>query len=186
MKDYALFIPPKELATKKAREWTSIEAKDYFKWFISVKEIRVKYLLTTIDEQLTNDPDEDIKRIGSKVTLLLQHTPFSMSNGVEEVLTNEGHALAADMGLLISKLVIENYPQIKWGIVKRPTRDISFHLPALFGFLMIDHIELIGPSIVHAKEIISGETANQIWYEMFSKVVEAIEPDTGSNSYSLP
>jgi len=72
MKDYIFFKPPDEVASIKAKLWDAKQAKVYFDWFISVKDDRVEYLLTSTDENLTGNHTIDLKRIGKKVTSFLQ------------------------------------------------------------------------------------------------------------------
>ncbi|SMD45752.1 hypothetical protein SAMN00777080_4419 [Aquiflexum balticum DSM 16537] len=99
IKDYPLFIPPKEVNSKKPREWSYTEAKVYFDWFMSVKDDRVEYLLTVLDEDLTCDNEKSLKRIGQKVFDLLHKEPFSTDESSGKVITNKGLALAADISL---------------------------------------------------------------------------------------
>jgi hypothetical protein len=174
MKDYILFIPPLEIAEKKVQDWSVKEAKLYFDWFISTKDDRVEYLLTAMDEELTNRPEEDMKRIGEKVTKLLFERPFSEKDENEPVITNKGLALVADLSLLISQLVILKHPQIIWKIVKAK-KNVSYNLPAMFEFPMYKHMELIGAAIVNAKAILRGEKTASIWVEMYTEVVDLIK-----------
>jgi hypothetical protein len=174
MKDYILFIPPLEIAEKKVQEWSAKEAKLYFDWFISTKDDRVEYFLTVMDEELTNRPEEDLKRIGEKVTKLLFEPPFSEKDGNEQIITNKGLALVADLSLLISQLIILKHPQITWKIVKAK-KDISYNLPAMFEFPMYKHIELIRGAIANAKAILRNEKTASIWVEMYTYVVDLIK-----------
>ena len=52
----------------------------------------------------------------------------------EPKLTNVGYAVAADMGLLVAKLLLEACrPKVEWMLVTKPKRDSSYHLPVLTG-----------------------------------------------------
>lgn len=178
MKDYILFIPPVEVSEKKPREWSANEARLYFNWFMSVKDDRVEYMLTAIDETLTNNSLEDIKRIGETITNVLSEEPFSENIEGELIITNRGLALVADLSLLISKLIIKDYTQITWKIVKRPLRDISYNLPAMFGFPLVGHRELIGAAIMNAKAILRGERDSSIWLKMYQSAIDLINGNT--------
>ena len=167
IKEYPLFIPPEEVNSKKPRDWSYKEAKMYFDWFMSVKVDRLEYLLTVLDEDVSCDNGECLKRVGQKVFDILHKEPFSTDEPSGKVITNRGLALAADMSLLVSKLIINNHPGLKWGIVRTPKRDISFHLPALFNFPKLGHLELMGGSIVNSKAILRGEETYDIWWRMF-------------------
>lgn len=167
IKDYPLFIPPEEVNSKKPREWSYEEAKMYFDWFMSVKDDRVEYLLTVFDEEVACDNEKYLKRIGQKVFDVLHKEPFSTDESSGKAITNRGLALAADMALLVAKLIMQKYPGIKWNIVKSPKSDVSFHLPALFKFPKLGHIETIGGSIANSKAILRGEETYDIWWKMF-------------------
>jgi hypothetical protein len=175
MKDYALFIPPAEVATTKARLWNSKQAQLYFNWFLSTKDDRVEYLFTSLDESLTKNLEEDIVRIGDKVTNLLFESPFSENEKDKVNLTNQGFALVADLSLLISKLIITKHPQLTWKIVKRPKSDISYNLPAMFDFPIYGHIELMGGAIMSAKAILQGMKTSSIWLETYRHVIGLID-----------
>lgn len=177
MKDYIFFKPPDEVANIKAKLWNAKQAKVYFDWFISVKDDRVEYLLTSIDETLTGNHKIDIRRIGKKVTGFLKKPPFSGLEEGELVITNRGLALIADLSLLISKLIIERHPQIIWKIVKRPKGDISYNLPSLFEFPLIGHIELMRGSIAEAKAILRGEKTDSIWLEIYEYAISLVKKD---------
>jgi hypothetical protein len=177
MKDYILFIPPIDVIGKDPMIWNTKEAKHYFNWFISIKDDRVDHLLTSIDEVLTDDPEADVKRIGKKVTDFLFGYPFSNQEESKLIITNKGLALAADLSLLIAKLIMENHPQITWGIVKRPKRDISYNLPALFGFPIVEHLELMGASIRYARAILESNNTSSVWVEMYNYAMELINGD---------
>ncbi|MCD8742392.1 hypothetical protein LT679_17410 [Mucilaginibacter roseus] len=167
MKDYILFIPPEEVSAIKARLWTTKQAKTYFDWLMSVKDDRVDYLLTCIDESLTGDHKNDIERVSKKITYILKKPVFSELKEGDAIITNRGLAIVADLSLLISKLIINTHPQLKWKIVKQPKRDISYNLPALFEFPIIRHIELMGGCIAEAKAILRGEKSESIWLEIY-------------------
>ncbi len=139
----------------------------YFDWFMSVKDYRVEYFLTVLDEDISCDNEECLKRVGQKVFDILQKEPFSTDELSGKVITNKGLALAADVSLLISKLIIKNHAELKWGIVRSPKRDLSFHLPAIFKFPKLGHLELIGASIVNSKAILRGEETSDVWWRMF-------------------
>jgi len=175
MKDYILFIPPLAVADKKARDWSAKEARIYYDWFISVKDYRIEYLLTVIDETLRFSPEADLKRIGETITLLLFHQPFSERKDNKLIITNMGLALVADFALLISMLIMKKNDKISWKIVKRPKRDISYNLPAMFGFPIIQHIELIGASVANAKAILAGMKTSSVWVEMYRYAIDLID-----------
>ncbi|SEG33949.1 hypothetical protein [Algoriphagus boritolerans] len=167
IKDYPLFIPPEEVNSQKPREWSYTQAKIYFDWFMSIKDHRVEYLLTVFDEEFSSDNEKLLKGLGKKVFETLQIAPFSTDESSGKVISNKGLAIAADISLLVSKLIIKNHPRLKWRIVRTPKRDLSFHLPAIFNFPKLGHLELMGGSIVNSKAILRGEETSDVWWRMF-------------------
>ncbi|MDR6943447.1 hypothetical protein [Mucilaginibacter pocheonensis] len=94
MKDYIFFKPPDEVANIKAKLWNTKQAKVYFDWFISVKDDRVEYLLTSIDETLTGNHKIDIRRIGKKVSPLSVEFQYAAKGlcAVRTSPTSDGYA----------------------------------------------------------------------------------------------
>jgi len=159
---YPLFIPPEKFFSTKNFDWSLKEAKEYFNWFVSVKDIRSKYYL----EYLFIHKDKiDFNILCNKIhdTLFNDEFSFSTKDSVLD-LTNAGYAFAADTSIVLSDYIIDKYEgKVYWNIVKKPKSDISFHLPALFGFKKLPHIELMKASIGHAKYILKKKEDPNVW-----------------------
>lgn len=159
---YPLFIPPEKFFSTKNFDWSLKDAKEYFNWFMSVKDERsTQYLeyLSIEDEKL----DFDI--LGKKIYETLYDDEFSFRDdeGVFR-LTNAGYAFAADTSIVLSDYIVKKYKdKVYWDIVKKPKSDISYHLPALFGFKKLPYIELMGASVSHAKSILKKDQDPNIW-----------------------
>lgn len=132
MKDYPLFIPPAGIREKAPDAWSKDEAKQYFKWLISVIDNRTSFLAEYFGEDLSTAPEVLLKRLGEKVVEALRSKPFVEYKPIAE-LTNAGFALAADMGLLIARLLLSN-PEVKakWFLVTA-RRHIDYNLPVIKG-----------------------------------------------------
>ncbi|WP_156305412.1 hypothetical protein [Sphingobacterium endophyticum] len=168
--EYPLFIPPKELWGKQTIDWNYDEAKVYFKWFIEIKEDRVNNFLNIINEKRTSNHQNDLKRIGKKVSELIQSSPFSRIENEKKILTNEGAAIAADISLLLSEYILNKHPELKWGIVRKPKRDISVNLPAIMPFPRYGHLELMKDSIVSCRNILQYKENSIVWLETYNDV----------------
>jgi len=165
---YKLFIPPNELLSKNVREWNSAESKIYFNWFLSIREQRIIAFLDFLSFQLKGDTIRDINEIGNKLTRQLFNPIFSESKDGVLDLTNKGYALITDYAIFISETLIKNYPVLKWEIVRKPKKDISYNLPSIFGFSKIDHIDMIRGAIANGKAILRNEETGEIWLKMYN------------------
>lgn len=172
---YPLFVPPTSVNSKKPREWSYDEAKVYFEWLMKVKDDRVDFLRSFLDETNRSYSEQDLGIIGKKVCSKLLSEPFSAVDGSKRVLTNEGYALAADISLLLAEFILAKYPFLKWGIVQKPKKDLSFHLPALMPYPKYGHLELMRITTINAKNIITGEETCDIWLEIFHSVSERLK-----------
>lgn len=173
--DYPLFIPPKEIRTKEHHNWAYKEAEIYFDWMMEVRNRRVEYLLSFLDEKKTSDPEEDLGRIGQKVYLKLLSEPFSIEEDGKRILTNKGLALAADVSLLLSEYILVKHPTLKWGIVRRPKKDYSFHLPTLMPYPTYGHLELMGTSIMGARNMVLGNETSDKWLRIYRTVSDKLK-----------
>ena len=167
MTDYPLFLFPSGVPLTPSHDWTSNESKIYFDWFLSVKDERANYLLTALDENLTGNAGNDIKRIGQKVYDHLFIAPFSnqTENGIK--ITNKGLALAADLGILTSNLVLSSVPKLSWERLEKGKRHVYFRLPVIVGFSDSSNVEPIRFSTSGARAILEGRLKSDIWFKFF-------------------
>jgi len=71
-----------------------------------------------------------LESLGENVAEALIQEPFSEDGR----LTNQGHALAADMGLLLAILLKRENPELRWEIIRKPKSDVDYNEPVLVGF----------------------------------------------------
>ena len=172
--EYNLFIPPTNLLHKSHKNWDSIEAKNYFTWFLSIRYQRIDEFINTLSIKLNNDTTNDINEVGKVVTSHLFLPIFSERKGGIIELTNKGYAFVTDYAIFISECLIKNYPAISWKIVSRPKKDISYNLPSLFGFSKIDHIDMIRGAIANGKAILRKEEFETIWLKMYNYCISVL------------
>jgi hypothetical protein len=81
-------------------------------------------------------------------------------------LTNQGYALAADIGLLIARFLFEEVgASIRWEILRKPRTDISFNLPVITGFYT--HFGPVGGMIAESYGILRGNKSGKILRQTF-------------------
>lgn len=162
---YPLFIPPEQFFSTKNFDWSLKDAKEYFNWFMSVKAERSAQYL----EYLSISGDElDLLLLCERIYSTLSDKEFSFSDdeGILR-LTNEGYAFAADTSIVLSDYIINRYkPDVYWDIVKKPKSDISYHLPALFGFRKLPYVELMRASVSNYLFLLRGKESSDIWIRM--------------------
>lgn len=135
MKDYPLFIPPGELSEKIPKQWNSKEAEQYFNWLLSIIEERTNNLLDYFEEKNNGDFSTILGNMGIKEVKELSKKEFAVITETGPKLINRGYALAADMGLLVARFLLESCEgKVSWSIVKKPKNDMSCQLPVLIGF----------------------------------------------------
>ncbi|QDU13744.1 hypothetical protein CA11_15300 [Gimesia maris] len=179
MKEYPLFVPPLELCQKNARDWTLQEARQYRDWLLASIDERVSFLLKflNVPETKNQDVEEIMSAAGKKAAQYLQQKEFSECDTEKKKLTDRGYALAADMGLLLAKLLLkESRHKIRWSVLRRPKSEISYNLPVLEGF-KLNPLEPIGGSIAEAYGILRERKDGNIWRDSYTYWLDQIPPD---------
>ena len=159
---YPLFAPPEELAEKGRMNWTSKEAGQYAKWLEQGLEARVKQLLEYVGGPLEGQPEPLLDAIGTKIATLLPRPQFSHGAPENPALTHQGYAMASDVGLLVAQLLLRDFPDVHWTVIRKPKSDMSYNLPALTGFGKI-HLEPVGASIAEAFAVLRGHRSCDTW-----------------------
>lgn len=128
---YPKFIPPPAVQDRHQKEWSKKDAELFASWFHSVRASRVQDLLRYLQLSGEGDAEQVLERVGAAVVPLLKTPRFS--EGVH--LTNEGYALAADVGLLLVQFLEQALgDKVHWEVVHKPKNDADYHLPVLAGF----------------------------------------------------
>jgi hypothetical protein len=167
MKDYPLFVPPEHLVKKHPKEWSSEEAKEYKEWLLEVLDERVKYLIDTLGNFPSDALEDYLIMIGEQVVELLLSNDFSEAGQNGRKLNNRGYALAADMGLLVAKFLLEKHKNnVYWEIIKKPKTELSYNLPVLKGF-RFNYLDPISGSTAEASAILRGQRGADAWKKIF-------------------
>ncbi len=136
LKQYPLFLPPAYLAEKGHLNWNKKELKHYFDWFMDNYDNRVTFFLDFFKITYSKDPgiifnngfSEMIFNLFDKNPLLTiikkRSVPLDAKPDIKYLIENEpprqeftnlGYSIAADSGLLIAKVVLDNRADLNWG-----------------------------------------------------------------------
>ena len=165
--EYPLFLPPAPLYEKSHFDWTLREARAYFDWFVAQVEPRRQALLEYLEERDDGDAAALLARVGSRVAALVAREPFSVPSERGRELTNAGYALAADAGLLLARSLLSKNPRVRWEIVRKPKRDMSFHLPVLVGMGPV-YLDPIGGTVAEVQAILRGDRGPDFLADAYS------------------
>ncbi len=79
-------------------------------------------------------------------------------------LTSDGRSLAADLGLLFARALLEHAPdRLRWDVVTGSPRHVSFHQPVLRGFRGDVPLEPFRISTVCALKVLGGSADSGCW-----------------------
>ena len=166
MTDYPLFTPPDHLAKKGRQNWSTAEAAEYKQWLLNSLDHRVEELTRRLDETLVVSPSEHLQRVGEKAVKFFLSPPFSEEKPTGRALTNQGYALAADIGLLVAKyLLIANPRLISWETIKKP-KELAYNLPVLQGFSS-NYLDPVGGSVAESMAVLRGKRGPDAWRRIY-------------------
>lgn len=163
---YPLFNPPNLLSDKSHSEWSKAEAEEYSRWLIRSIDDRTDDLLHYFSLDASAwAPRTLLVRLGTLVAERLGEAEFSEGkpDGTRS-LTNAGHALAADLGLLTARLLLQaSGGTIRWEVVRKPKSDISYNLPVLTGFSNKLTLDPVGGAVAEAQAVLAGRRSVDAW-----------------------
>lgn len=169
---YPVFAPPDTLARKSPREWSKADAQSYFDWLLSHANARIEILLNFMRLSHISEPAALLHEAQMKLEDLLNDAEFSENGPTGKRLTKLGYAVAADLGLLVAKLIVnETRGKVHWEILTKPKSDTSFNLPVLGGFGATT-CDPIAVSIADATWILRSNYKPDAWVKVFLHVVE--------------
>lgn len=172
LNEYPLFIPPDHLTSKGRENWNAKEATEYREWLLEVLDERVEELAKGLEEPPGASPSDHLMALGEKAAALLETAPFSEEGPTGRRLTNTGYALAADMGLLVAKYLLQELPEtLRWETIRKPKSELSYNLPVLEGF-SFNYLDPVGGSTAEASAILRGERRADTWKRMYEFWVE--------------
>ena len=169
--DYPVFAPPIEIASKQPKEWSNSEAETYCNWFLNNLTLRTNGLLVFLGLNEMKQQASLLTTAQEKVEQLLSSAQFVIESSEGRKLTNQGYALAADLGLLVAQLLItQGQGKVTWKILKKPKTDRSYNLPILIGFGEIE-FDPIAVSIADATWIARGNQKPGAWRKTYDFLV---------------
>lgn len=160
---YPLFIPPGNLGEKTPCEWSRREAQEYADWLQACRSDRVRQFLEYFELDGTAPPSSLLDSLGRCVADALRDEPFS----TDGQLTNQGHAIAADMGLLFAAALEEEHPELTWEIVRKPKSEVDYNQPVLAGFSDGVACNPIWISTMQAFGVLRGTKGEDAWRQVF-------------------
>lgn len=172
---YPLFLPPQHLAEKKVQDWSEEEAEEYFQWFMTNIDQRIENLCSFFGKSLQENPEKNLITFGKKSANILPESPFSEQKNNKRRLTDQGYALAADMGILLAQEVTGKYKKIHWKITKKPKSDFTFNLPTLYGFRNGLRFDPVRVSVHQAHSVLNGSKSYEAWLEIYKSWSNLIE-----------
>lgn len=131
---YDICIPPID---KPFSLLSSIEAKNYFDWYISKIPERISYLSGEISKAMKKDLDlidfsPDSLEIIWRWFLGEAHTETSASNVLQ--LDMQTEYIIRDIGMYVGELFNSRYTGINWSYYETPKTDFFVNRPVLIGF----------------------------------------------------
>ena len=159
---YPLFVPPDGLSEGVPWEWTRAQATAYSEWLQGCLEARSEAVVARFGLDPSAPTAENLAPLGKLVAEALAAEPFSMDGKP----TPQGFALAADMGLLLARALLEQHPHLEWTVVRRPKADVSYNQPVLSGFgpLGFDPVRM---GVTQAWGVLDGTWDHTAWAKVF-------------------
>ena len=158
---YPLFVPPDGLSEGVPWEWSPDQATAYAEWLQGSLRRRTEALLEYYSIDPKAEPARVFGRLVGHATASLVTEPFS----VGAKLTDSGYALAADVGLLMARALLEQHPHLEWTVVRRPKSDASYNQPVLQGFGHV-HFDPVGVAVAQAWGVLRGTRDGGRWPEL--------------------
>jgi hypothetical protein len=163
---YSPFSPPGDLANSSPSEWTIAQAQRYLTWLTSVTNERISALLAFLGDDGSGDCGELLRRVGSRATWVIQKPEFCHRVSDEIRLTELGYSVAADLGLLVARCLVESCPSIHWEVLRRPKSEVSFNQPVLVGFGKL-HLDPVRGSVAEVYRALEKVGDGSAWAVIF-------------------
>jgi hypothetical protein len=189
-KQYPLYIRPIEFGVGREFDFSRDQARKHFAWFKEYFRERVTALLSYLDENLTGDCAEDLRRIAARVAKLLQLDQFSYMQEVGDLLefTNDrklqlpprrrpnaqGVSIAYDMACLLAAMLLDLDPRIKWHLPTRSPTYIDHHCPTLIFPHERIPFNMVRVSIAHCASMFNSKWGSDIYAVIYEGVQKGI------------
>lgn len=132
---YSTFRPPADLAGSEPALWSPEQAQRYLTWLTSVSDKRIRAMLDFLNVEQSENSRSMLDETGRKAAWVLRKPEFSYYRRDGPIdLTDTGFALAADLGLLVARSLLQVRSAIRWEVLKKPKNAASYRQPVLVGF----------------------------------------------------
>jgi hypothetical protein len=180
---YPEFDAPRPPLGTDPKHWNKAEARIYFDWTVEHVEPRSRGLLGWLGVEDRADHASVLREVGAAAVELLRSPRFSGPGeptrvnlrGHEfdydqgPVLSDEGEALAADLGLLVARYLLEDFETtVRFEIGGRPKSWIWHNLPILTGG-GLNPFDPVGVSLANAFGVLRGERDETIWARIYEQ-----------------
>lgn len=180
---YPPFDAPRPPLGTSPKNWTKAEARTYFDWIVDHVEAHSSRLLTWLG--IADRPDHAgvLREVGASAVEVLRSSRFSspgepvrvnlhgheLDHDRGLVLSAEGEALAADLGLLVARYLLEDFgTTLRLQIGGRPKSWVWHNLPVLTGG-SLNPFDPVGASLGNAYGVLRGERDETIWARMYDR-----------------
>jgi hypothetical protein len=150
-----------------ASAWPRKAARRHFEWFLTSIDERVSLLLDYFGQEEHSSPELLLDELGAKVAEVLPTDQFSYpEEGAGLDLTNQGYNVAHDLGLLVARLLLRNYPTLlRWELSPDRSGE-NQNLPVLVGWGKLQ-FEPAQTSIRLAKLVVKGMRSYKAWRHIY-------------------
>lgn len=178
---YPLLIPPDELGTRERSDWSPREARLFFDWVKAMVEPRSGVVLEYLGLPF-GEPVKTLEEVGARVHELLVEDQFARPpvpgaqtsvsgypiQDTSWTLTDQGNALAADVGLLQGNYVLRDFaPRVHWSFVEKPKNSFHYRRPCLVGGGLPAPMDVLFGSIAMAHALLEGIRTSRVWAERY-------------------
>jgi hypothetical protein len=192
---YPPFDAPEQIGGKDPADWTKAEARAYFDWLLEQVESRSTRLLAWLSVDDRPDHLAVLREVGPAAVERLKSPAFSgpgkpvpvvlkghdFDYEVGPVLSVQGLALAADLGLLVARYLLADFGDaVRFEIGGRPKSWIWHNRPVLSGGA-INPFDPTGASIANAYGVLRGERDASIWAQMYEHLAAALIADSSEH-----
>lgn len=156
-------------------EWSEAEADSYLDWLASTMDDRIATMFDILGMDRNTIASADLSVAGQEAYTRLRQPKYSGVIGRRARLKAPGRALAADMGLLVARwLLNDGNGAISWRVCRESKRHMNYNLPVLCG-VSVDFLDPVGGSIANAHGCVCGRRSPDIWLQTYEYWIERLQ-----------
>jgi hypothetical protein len=169
--------------------WTPAEAKRFFEWVKESVEPRSEVVLAYLGIPFGR-PVPTLEAVGARIHELLTEQQFARPPipGAQLAvqgypipdsswtLTDEGNAIAADVGLLQANYVLRDFaPRVRWSFVEKPRNSFDYRRPCLVADETPAPMDVLFGSISAAHALLEGIRTSRVWADRYLWFAQHLE-----------